>query len=137
MRILFHSMSLPTASLVWHCPYIVLYYSEDGKVGGKGYREYTLIKLNGENEDDDSYSENTFTMKKTESFPGWEAWKETNLKGMEFEIGFLKKKEKITLVTENLGVFIENTSMIKDGNETVYAAITGDQCAITDIRIES
>ncbi len=137
MRILFHSMSLPTASLVWHCPYIVLYYSEDGKVGGKGYREYTIIKLNGENEGDDSYSENTFTMKKSESFPGWDDWKETNLKGMEFEIGFLKKKEKISLVTENLGVFIENITVIKDGNETVYAAITGDQCAVTDIRIES
>ncbi|MBQ3898675.1 MAG: HD domain-containing protein, partial [Lachnospiraceae bacterium] len=34
LRILFHTMSLPGANLVWHCPYIVLYTSEDGQVGG-------------------------------------------------------------------------------------------------------
>ena len=26
-------MSLPEADLIWHCPYIVLFYSDDRKVG--------------------------------------------------------------------------------------------------------
>ena len=32
MRVSFHSMSLPTARLVWHCPFAVLYTSDDGQV---------------------------------------------------------------------------------------------------------
>lgn len=136
MRILFHTMSLPTASLVWHCPYIVLFYSEDGKVGGRDYREYALIKLNGENGGENAFSKNSFTMKKSDAFPGWDVWKETNRRGMECEVGFIKRKKSVTLVAENLGIYIENTSVIDDGLDTVYAALTGDQCAITDIRIE-
>ena len=31
----FHAMSLPTARLIWHCPYIVLFTSTDGQVNGK------------------------------------------------------------------------------------------------------
>ena len=29
MRLMFHSMSLPTATLIWNCPSVVLYSSED------------------------------------------------------------------------------------------------------------
>ncbi|MBR7040035.1 MAG: hypothetical protein IKI21_12440 [Oscillospiraceae bacterium] len=71
----FHTVSLPSAELVWHCPYIVLFTSEDGRVGGPGYRELALLKLNGE------------------------------------------------------------STLGNDDAETVYAALTGDQVALTDIRV--
>lgn len=40
-----------------------------------------------------------------------------------------------TRLTENGGVVIRATAEITDGNETLYAAITGDQVAITNIRL--
>ena len=134
-QIKFHSMSLPSASLVWDCPYIVIFSSDDRKVKGKGYHEYALIKLNGENENSNEYAENKFTMKKTEAFTSWEDWKRLNKDGVEYEVIFLRKGNRIILNSENLGIFIENTTRVQDGAKRIYAAITGNQVAITDIRI--
>ena len=134
-QIKFHSMSLPSASLVWDCPYIVIFSSDDRKVKGKGYHEYALIKLNGENENSNEYAENKFTMKKTEAFTSWEDWKRLNKDGVEYEVVFLRKGNRIILNSENLGIFIENTTRVQDGAKKIYAAITGNQVAITDIRI--
>ncbi|OON86987.1 hypothetical protein BXO88_05440 [Oribacterium sp. C9] len=38
--------------------------------------------------------------------------------------------------TENLGISIESTTTIKEETEKVYAALTGDRIALTDIRLE-
>ncbi|MCR5251550.1 MAG: HD domain-containing protein [Lachnospiraceae bacterium] len=135
-RILFHSMSLPGANLVWHCPYVVLFSSADGRVGGPDYREYVLIKLNGENEEDGKYAQNSFVMKKKESFPGWDRWKEINKEGMECELSLERKGSRIILKTENLGISIESTTIVSDDTQKVYAALTGDEVALTDIRVE-
>lgn len=134
-HISFHSMSLPTANLVWHCPYIVLFYSDDKKVHGKGYREYALVKLNGENENPDIYAENRFTMKKDNDFSGWDNWKSLNREGYEYEIAFFRKNNKVTLLADNLGIHIENVCKTRDGSKMIYAALTGEQVALTDIRI--
>ncbi|MBO4459001.1 MAG: HD domain-containing protein [Butyrivibrio sp.] len=135
LRLYFHSMSLPVANLVWHCPYIVIFYSEDGKVGGKDYREYALIKINGEVTGDESCSENKVFMKRKESFQGWENWKEATKNGIECFALFERKANKITTTTENLGIEIENTTIIHDEHQDVYVALTGDEVALTDIRI--
>ena len=135
LKITFHSMSLPSAMLVWHCPYIVLFSSDDGKVGGPNYLEYTLIKLNGENDTAEHHAQNKFNLKKKDSFPGWEAWKTYNRNGMECEVYIEKKDNRIVLKTENLGINIENITTIEDMPEKVYVALTGDQVALTDIRI--
>lgn len=135
LRILFHTMSLPTADLVWHCPYIVLYNSDDNRYGGENYREYALIKLNGEDSGSNEYATNRFNMKREDSFEGWEAWKERNKEGLECEIEFLRRGNHITFITENLGISIENVTTILDGSKDVYVCLTGDQCALTDIRI--
>jgi hypothetical protein len=37
--------------------------------------------------------------------------------------------------TENLGVILSSTTTILDDTSDVYIALTGDQCAITDIHI--
>jgi hypothetical protein len=37
--------------------------------------------------------------------------------------------------TENAGVAITSTTTVPDGTEQLYLALTGDQCAITKIRI--
>lgn len=135
-QIAYHTMSLPSADLVWHCPYIVLFYSDDGRVGGENYHEYALIKLNGECTGDKNYAENRFYMKKNESFPGWDEWKRRNKEGLESKVRIVRTANRVVVSTENLGIVIENMTMIRERREKVYAALTGDQVAITDIRVK-
>ncbi len=134
LRLRFHTMSLPGADLVWDCPYIVLFTSDDGRVNGSGYKEYNLIKINGENETEESSDVNRFIMKKTKEFPGWQVWKERNAEGMECEVTVERKGNAVILKTANLGIEIENILNVP-ASVPVYAALTGDQCALTDIRI--
>ncbi|SDA64652.1 hypothetical protein SAMN02910275_01864 [Butyrivibrio sp. INlla18] len=47
----------------------------------------------------------------------------------------MKKGNKIETVTETLGIAIDNTTVIRDKNDKVYVALTGDEVALTDIRI--
>ena len=136
LRFNFHTMSLPTASLVWHCPYIVLYASDDGTLNGRGYREYAFIKLNGEDDGNKEYAHNSFSMKKNTDFVSWDDWKLKNRKGYECEVRFTRRGKKISIATENIGIEIHNVTTILDDPGTVYAAITGDECAITDIRVD-
>ena len=136
LRLAFHTMSLPSANLVWHCPYIVIYYSDDQVIGGKNYREFALIKMNGESESSDENSENKIVVKKTEEFTDWETWENRNMEGVDCEVFFERSGNKITVYTENAGLTIKNTTVIKDHPATVYAALTGDRCALTTIRIK-
>ena len=75
-------------------------------------------------------------MKKDEGFPGWGKWKETNRKGMECSASVVKRGNRVTVHTENLGIAIENTTILKEDGQ-VYAALTGDLVALTDIRIKN
>ncbi len=131
----YHTMSLPTARLVWHCPYFVIYTSKDGKVNGEGYKEYALIRLDGESRNIDGSAKNKYITGKLDAFEGWEAWKEGNKKGFDSEAVFNKKSNVVYMKTENLGLSIRNNTSILDENDEVYVAITGDQCAVTNIRI--
>ncbi|MCR4791825.1 MAG: HD-GYP domain-containing protein [Lachnospiraceae bacterium] len=135
MRMAFHSMSLPTAHLVWHCPYVVLYHSADKKVGGEGYKELVLVRLDGEIEEVNPEIENKMSVVKTDEFDSWDTWKAVNKRGMEYVVTFRKKGNKVTISAENAGIRIKNTTTIDKNDGDVYAALTGDQIALTDIRI--
>lgn len=134
-RLFFHTLSLPTASLVWQCPFLVLFSSEDGRVNGENYREYALIRLNGEKQEDSGGADNKLTVEKAADFAGWETWKEINKKGMDCLVKLRRKKNIITMETENAGIRIQNQTTIKEPVEAVYVALTGDKCALTDIRM--
>lgn len=134
LRLRFHTMSLPAASLIWHCPYIVLYSSKDGKINGDNYTEYAFIKLDGEKQDKNPYVKEEYTFHKDDTFPGWSRWKELNKKGMECIIEFRRRRSTISFTTANLGLHIRYTMTVVTGKD-VYVALTGDQCAITDIRV--
>jgi hypothetical protein len=135
-QVMFHSMSLPGSNLVWHCPYIAIYYSKDGKYNGEGYREYAFIKLNGECNKEDEKIVNRFVMKKSPDFPGWDKWKEANRRGIEYTVYFNRRSKYITMSSETLGISVENTTTLPEDAGKVYMCITGDQVAITDIRID-
>lgn len=133
MTLTFHSVSLPTARLIWHCPYIVMYYSDDGEVNGKNYREYALVRLDGEYWDGVDVKNTADVCK--DDFHGWEAWKEGNKEGIDVSVSFSLRPNEIQVKTANLGISLENTTRINNGKDIAYVALSGDQCALTDIRV--
>ena len=56
--------------------------------------------------------------------------------GYDSAIMFERQGNRITLVTENFGIFIRNTTYAEEGKK-VYVALTGDQCTLTDIWIRT
>ena len=130
MRVQFHTMSLPTARLIWHCPFVVLYTSDDGQVGGRNYRELTVVRLDGEGWEEDDHAENHMFVSKLDSFSDWNEWKEMNKAGQECEIQFRLKKGSVTITSEFCGLSIRSVTLISDEISTIYAALTGDQCAL-------
>ncbi len=135
MMLAFHTMSLPTARLVWHCPFISVFSSDDGRVNGANFREYMLLRLDGENRESDDHAESRVQVHKRESFTGWNDWKEANKKGLDCVVEIRRDGNGITMQTENLGIAIHSVTTIRDDVKDVYVALTGDQCAITNIRV--
>lgn len=74
-------------------------------------------------------------MNRIDEFNGWDVWKEYNKKGFDATVSFEISENKVTVRTENQGIGIKNTSVLSNCRDTVYVALTGDQVAITDIRI--
>ena len=83
--------------------------------------------------------ENRFSMKHQSTFPGWEAWKDRCKEGIECRVEIEKKGNKVIIYTENQGILLEDTMSVKNASPTdkIYVALTGDQCAITDIRVRN
>ncbi|MBP3856792.1 MAG: HD domain-containing protein [Ruminiclostridium sp.] len=135
LTIKFHAKSLPTARLVWHCPYIDIFSSADGAVGGSTYRDIAFMRFDGEFWESDPSCHADVNITKTEEFGGWEAWKKFNRDGYDTSVTFRVENNSITIITENAGIAIRNTAVLNETDKTIYAALTGDQCALTDIRI--
>lgn len=136
VTVTFHTMSLPTARLVWHCPYFSVFSSDNGKVNGPDFREYGLLRLDGENWDSDDFGSNKITVNKTEQFTTWDDWKAINKEGFDCSITIERSGDKVTLTTSNKGIEIVNVTTMKDPSKEVYISLTGDQCAITNIKIK-
>ena len=132
----FHTMSLPTARLVWHCPYFSIFSSDNGKINGPDFREYGLVRLDGENWDSDDFGTNKIIVTKTEEFNNWDTWKAQNKKGFDCTVTMQRKGETVTLTTINCGIEITNITTMNDPSKDVYISLTGDQCALTNIRIK-
>ena len=135
LEISFHTMSLPTSRLIWHCPFIEIFHSRDGSVNGKDYRDYALVRLDGETWKGEGESDDQLTIEKTDEFKSWEDWKSYNRKGYDCTVRFGRQGNVITVDTVNYGIVIHNVTTVLDGKNDIYAALSGDQCALTDIRI--
>ena len=135
MTLSFHTMSYPTARLIWHCPYFCIFSSSNGLVDGDDYHEYLLLKLNGEHWDSTENVENSIHVDHTKDFNGWGSWLEQNKQGLDCTATLKREGNRIIIQTENRGIVINSVTTILDEVNEVYAALTGDQCAVTDIRI--
>ena len=137
MQLTFHTKSLPSARLVWHCPFILLYSSKDGIINGPGFMEYALIRLDGENWDSKDGVENKLLVHKGDAFTGWDVWKVMNRIGFDCSVQISRKGNTLTVTTENGGISIKNITNLSEDSKNLYVALTGDQCALTNIRIKS
>ena len=135
LQISFHAKCLPTARLVWHCPFIDIFCSDDGVVNGTSYRDLAFMRFDGEFWECDPNCSAKLNVTKTESFEGWDAWKQYNQEGFDATVKFKVEENEITVITENAGILLHNTAIVKDIDKDIYACITGDQVAITNIHI--
>ena len=135
LKVAFHTKSLPTSRLVWHCPFIEIFYADDGKVKGENYNELALIRLDGEVWDCNTGIEVNHNVFPQKEFGGWDIWKERNRNGYDAEIAFNVKDNTVTVETENAGMTVKVLIKLNENDKPLYGAITGDQVAITDIRI--
>ncbi|MCR5545710.1 MAG: HD domain-containing protein [Lachnospiraceae bacterium] len=131
----FHSMSLPTARLVWQCPFIKVFSSKDGKETSEDYHEYMVLVMDGENIDYKEYAQCEVEVDHNLDFAEWKQWMEFNKEGMDYSIRISRDNNKITLETENDLFSIRANATIHENPKEVYIALTGDQTAITDIHV--
>ena len=135
MDIDFHSKSLPTARLIWHCPFVCLFNSTNGKVTDDDYKEFALIRFDGEVWETADFADNDIIINKNDEFDGWDKWKKLNKVGMDCHVHLKRDGKRITMTTDNGGIFLKCITTIKTDDEDVYVALTGDQIALTKIFI--
>ncbi|MCR4739301.1 MAG: HD domain-containing protein [Lachnospiraceae bacterium] len=135
MRLTFHSKSLPTSRLVWHCPYVNLFYSDNGQTDGEGFVDYSVVRLDGEDWDSNDYADNENSVTKSDDFGNWDKWKERNRAGLDWNVTVKRDGNAVTVSSENAGISVRFTSVIKHDPPNVFLALTGDQVAITNIHI--
>lgn len=131
----FHAKSLPTARLIWHCPFLSLFSSFNGRFDSPDCRELTLVRLDGESWETDKHVYNKLHVTESEEFESWNDWKARNKEGVDCEIRIDRDGDKIHIEAYDAGIHLVNTLIINDDIGTIYAALTGDQVALTDIRI--
>ena len=93
------------------------------------------MRLDGECWEGDPDCDINLLVNKNDNFNGWDDWKEYLRKGFDVTVQFERKDNLITVRTENNGISIRNTSIIRGDVKDIYVALTGDQCAITNIRV--
>ena len=133
LEIDFHAKSLPTARLIWHCPFVCLFTSKNGKVTDEDYREFALVRLDGEVWETGDYASNEVIISKNDKFDGWDQWKKINKDGFDCHVSIKHDGKSITVITENGGIFLKSVTKIRTDDEKIYVALTGDQCALTKI----
>ncbi len=135
LNLSFHMQCLPYARLIWHCPFVILFDSDDGKVYGKNYREFAFIRFDGESWQEDFSSSNLLTLKRTEEFKNWSQWKLENKKGRDIVLSIKREENKILFHTECGGLVLDNTTLISNDYKNLYVALTGDQVILESIKI--
>ncbi len=131
----FHSRSYPTARLVWHCPYVNIFASADGSLKNANVRDLFILRMDGESWEHDDRLESEVQVVRKDEFVGWEEWKERNRQGIDCTVTISREKNSIIIETENMGLALRSVVTVRDNVNDLYAALTGDQCILTDIHV--
>ncbi len=135
MKITFHTKCLPTARMVWHCPFVEYYYSENKRIDGPGFLEYGLVRLDGETWGIGDVADTITVVNKTDEFKGWDAWKVAHKNGIDCEINISKEGDLITTTLVNAGISVIARTLIHDDPKDIYVSLSGDQVVLTNINI--
>ncbi|SCW33005.1 hypothetical protein SAMN02910456_00595 [Ruminococcaceae bacterium YRB3002] len=111
----------------------ILFASDDGQVTGDGYKEYLLMRLDGEYCPSNEYANNELTVDRSR-FAGWNQWKELNRDEFDCKVTFSLEGNTVISTADNGGISISCCTVFKTKAAKLYVALTGDQCAITNIR---
>lgn len=133
----FRTMSLPSSERIWHCPIICMFTSDDGKIGGKNYKEVALVRLDGESWSEHSEISNNAEVRRGATFENWSVWLNKNKEGVYCTFSVQHEENKINFKAENGGLEIVNQTVLPEKVEKVFCYLTGDQCAITDIHVKT
>jgi len=136
-QISFHTRSLPTAWLIWHCAFIVLYSSDDGTIDGADYKELAFLRLDGECWNDYDKVTNHTRIERSEDFGSWDNWIQKHKNGTDCSASIERKGNMIFTEISGGGLHIKNTTSIFDDIDDVYLTITGDQCVVTNIHLDT
>ena len=132
----FNTMSLPSSRRLWHCPILVLYTSDDGTVYGTGYREFSVLRLDGESWTEDSLSTVDMDVSFDETFTTWNDWKAANRNGLTCKMHIDRAGNKIFVSAEEGGLHMDSVTTIEEDElPKLYCALTGDQVALTTINV--
>lgn len=131
----FHAMSLPSSRRVWHCPIIALFTSGNGTINGPDYRELVFVRLDGEVWCDNPEVSSKTDVSKSETFGNWSTWKQKNKAGADCRLSVSRTGNTVNLQVENNGLITVTRTTIPENTSDIYFYFTGDQCAITEIRI--
>ena len=133
MEIDFHTKSLPTARLIWHCPFVCIFTSSNGNVKDEDYKEFALVRIDGEVWETGNFASNEVIISKNDDFDGWDGWKKLNHNGFDCHVSIKREGKTITVITENGGILLKSITTIKTDDDVIYVALTGDQVALTKI----
>lgn len=106
----------------------------DGQLFGANYREYGVIRFNGESLGEVEGCANKITVDKTIDFPGWDQWKQDNKAGRKCYITINLVGNCAVLKTASGGIDIEYVTEI-EADKKIYVALSGDQCVIENINV--
>ena len=126
---------IASSRLISHCPFVVLFKSDDRRVRGKNYHEIAVIRADGENWRTSAVTDNKLIINKKEDFIGWEDWKAKNKEGLDCVVTAKREGDVLTITTDVGSVFTKNIMTLEKGNDNVLLALSGDQIVMKDIRI--
>lgn len=137
VRILYDTISYINASENWNTPIIVLYSAFDQTVEGIGYKEFAVTRSDayGWITGADAYNfEGVFS----DDWTDWPDWLAKNKAGVrDCEIMAVRREDSIIITQTNAGVTVKTVTQIPlDNKFPVYLSLTGELCALSNIRIE-
>jgi len=135
VNVSFHTLSLPSSRRIWHCPIVCIFTSDDGTIDGANYKEVALARLDGEVWCDDEEIVNITTATKGENFENWSIWKQKNRAGIDCEMSLSFTGDTVYFEATDGEIRTVNQTKLPEKVDKVYCYLTGDQCAITNIRI--
>ncbi len=137
VRIVYNTISYINAAENWHTPILVVYSAFDQTVGGVAYYEFAVTRSDayGWSTGADAYSfEGTYSNDWTD----WGQWLAKNKAGIkDCEIMAVRRDDNIIITQTNAGVTVKSVIQIPLNTQfPVYISLTGELCALSNIRIE-